>query len=97
MTRKDILERAASAVLQDRNDCYGRPEDSFGCIALMWTAYLRRQGLITDNLDTIDVAAMMVLLKVARINPETPHIDNWVDIAGYAACGGECEGGEIDE
>ena len=51
--------------------------------------YLIRQGLLTDVLDSVDVAAMMVLLKVARINPEEPHPDNWIDIAGYAACGGE--------
>ncbi len=89
MTRKEILEHAATAVLGDRDETYGRPEDSFKCIAQMWTAYLIRQGLLTDVLDSVDVAAMMVLLKVARINPEEPHPDNWIDIAGYAACGGE--------
>ena len=91
MTRKEILDRAANAVLVDRDETYGRPEDSFKCIAQMWTAYLARQGLIVDILDTVDVAAMMVLLKVARINPEAPHADNWIDIAGYAACGGELD------
>lgn len=91
MTRAEILEHAATAVLGDRDETYGRPEDSFKCIAQMWSAYLMRQGLIVDILDSVDVAAMMVLLKVVRINPEAPHADNWIDIAGYAACGGELD------
>lgn len=37
-----------------------------------------------------DVANMMVLLKVAR-NKASWHRDNWVDIAGYAACGAEVD------
>ena len=36
-----------------------------------------------------DVAVMMALLKVARIKQNPQHIDNWVDGAGYFACGGE--------
>lgn len=95
MTRQEILDQAATAVTKDRNDSYGEPEDVFCCIAQMWSSYLSKQGLLTDVLDSVDVAAMMVLLKVARINPEEPHPDNWIDIAGYAACGGEL--GTTDE
>lgn len=91
MTRQEILDQAATAVTKDRNDSYGEPEDVFCYIAQMWSSYLNRQGLLTDVLDSVDVAAMMVLLKVARINPGAPHADNWVDIAGYAACGGELD------
>lgn len=29
---------------------------------------------------------MMVLLKVARVSTGTTHLDNFVDVAGYAAC-----------
>ena len=32
---------------------------------------------------------MMILLKVGRIAGGSLSQDNWVDIAGYAACGGE--------
>lgn len=35
-----------------------------------------------------DVACMMILLKVARIKSGHHKDDNWIDIAGYAACGG---------
>jgi hypothetical protein len=34
---------------------------------------------------------MMALLKVARIATGHGKADNWVDLAGYAACGGELE------
>lgn len=36
-----------------------------------------------------DVAAMMALLKIARIAAGGKKADSWVDLAGYAACGGE--------
>lgn len=36
-----------------------------------------------------DVAAMMVLFKVGRLATGAGTADTWVDIAGYAACGGE--------
>jgi len=31
----------------------------------------------------------MTLLKVARIKSNASNMDNWVDAAGYMACGGE--------
>ena len=34
----------------------------------------------------------MELLKVARANENPSHADNYIDIAGYAACAGEIEG-----
>lgn len=39
-----------------------------------------------------DVANMMILLKIARGANGKPKEDNWIDIAGYAACGGELQG-----
>ena len=38
------------------------------------------------------VALMMALLKVARLIKSPEHLDSWVDLAGYAACGGEIAG-----
>lgn len=34
---------------------------------------------------------MMCLFKIARIATGHGKADNWVDLAGYAACGGELE------
>ena len=83
MTRSEILAAAAHAVTQDRNATHGEPEDSFGLIAAYWTAHL------DQYISRADVAVMMNLLKLARIKTSPEHADHWIDIAGYAACGGE--------
>ena len=87
VTRQTILDEAAKCVNVDRNEQYGEPEDSFKTIAAMWTAYLDGRSVIS----AADVAAMMVLFKTARISGGQAKTDNWVDIAGYAACGGEVQ------
>ena len=80
MTRKECLDEAAKCVLQDRQNQYGRPEDCFQLIADLWGSYLRR------CISAHDVAAMMALLKIARFRHNPGHLDNAVDLAGYAAC-----------
>ena len=84
MTREECLDAAAKAVLTDRAREYGHPEDSFGLIAALWSRYTERE------ISSADVAVMMILLKIARIEGNPRHADSWVDIAGYAACGAEC-------
>ena len=84
MTRKECLDKAAECVLQDRNFSYGGPEDSFGLIADLWTAYTGHVFIGRD------VAAMMALLKLARMKRNPGHFDSAVDLAGYAACFAEC-------
>jgi len=32
---------------------------------------------------------MMALMKIARLRHNHGHADSWIDLAGYAACGGE--------
>jgi len=96
--RQAILDEATAAVCGDRDRRYGRPEESFGLIARLWSDYLhcamegydpRTHGGI---IEARDVAVMMCLFKLARIATGIRHRDNWVDLAGYAACGGEIEG-----
>lgn len=84
MKRQAILEAAEKCVCGDRDKQYGSPEDSFKLIAQLWSAYLERQVMPRD------VAAMMGLMKIARIRAGKKD-DNWVDLAGYAACGGEID------
>lgn len=79
--RADILDTAKGYVLKDRNATHGDPEDNFGRIAELWTAYKRVPFNATD------VAVMMALMKVARIAQSPDHRDSWIDLAGYAACG----------
>lgn len=83
MKREEVLGAAATAVMIDRNADHGAPEDSFSLIAELWEAYLERP------IDGYDVAAMMALLKIARIRNNPRHADSWIDLAGYAACGAE--------
>ena len=90
MSRRQILEDAIKCVCGDRDQQYGSPENSFEAIALMWNAYLQSQ--CSGPLEARDVAAMMILFKVGRIVTGQSKADNWIDIAGYAACGGEVEG-----
>lgn len=92
MNRKEILAAANKAVhAEDMDHDYGSPEDNFGTIAELWTAYLETiYGVCLEKLKARDVAAMMILLKVARAATSAKS-DHWVDIAGYAACGGEID------
>ena len=85
MTRKECLDAAAKCVLQDRQNQYGGPENNFERIAQMWNGYLG-----TNSIKPWDVAAMMGMLKMARARFNPKYADNWIDLAGYAACGVEC-------
>lgn len=83
MTRKEILAKAEQCVNGDRENDYGSPENNFGTIAALWTIYLGK--VITP----VDVAMLMSLLKISRIKNGGGSGDSFVDLAGYAACGGE--------
>ena len=104
MNRKDILEMASSAVhAMDMDHDYGKPEDNFATIAELWNTYLEAVFNDSENdahvyLCSRDVAAMMILLKIARVASSRKD-DHWIDIAGYAACGGEIDSYEavVDE
>lgn len=89
MKRADILATASEYVTIDRAATHGDAEDNFRRIAELWNAYM---GI--DEITPIDVAVMLALLKMARIRSNPTHADNWIDIAGYAACGGEIATGE---
>lgn len=83
MKRSDILKEAKEIVTHDRESQYGAPEDNFQKIAKFWSTYLG------THISATDVANMMVLLKVARSSSGEQKMDNYIDICGYAACGGE--------
>lgn len=90
ITRKFILDSADKCVNGDRENQYGSPENNFKLIAMLWNDYLgdSLDGVITPT----DVAMMMALLKIARIRSGRFSVDSFVDLAGYAACGGELSG-----
>lgn len=81
--RAEILEAARQAVTQDRAATHGPVEDTFGAIAAVWSA---RLGVA---IAPWQVAILLGDLKSCRAWGNPGHRDNWVDLAGYAACGGE--------
>jgi len=85
-TRAAILDAAKHAVTQDRNATHGNPEDSFAAIAAVWSA---RLGI---TLTGWQVCILLADLKTCRAWGNPGHLDNWTDLAGYAACGGELAG-----
>nr|DAK90402.1 MAG TPA: hypothetical protein [Caudoviricetes sp.] len=95
LTRADILHAAEKCVCGQLEQDYGTPEDNFETIAGLWKTYLSRACVDEAGgvyIDANDVAMMMALLKIARIAAGGEKADSWIDLAGYAACGAECEG-----
>lgn len=90
MRRKEVLDEAAKCVLSDRNKDYGSPEDNFRTTAQIWNAYLQARGF-EITLEPVDVANLMIGLKLARTATSPAKADHYVDMAGYAACGAECQ------
>ena len=92
MDRETCLRTAQEVVCVGREVAHGSPEDTFGRIARLWTAYLQHKAATTGlhvEISEIDVALMMDLVKTARLQHNPAHVDSWVDKVGYAACG--CE------
>lgn len=84
-SKNDILDKAKTIINGERQGIYGEAEDSFSVIAQMWAAYLGKE------IKSEDVANMMILMKVARNSSGVYKDDNWIDICGYAALGGEIQ------
>lgn len=83
INRADILDTAKAHITKDRAATHGDAESNFTLIGALWSADL---GV---TITATDVARLMVLFKAARAKGNPAHADNWVDAAGYAACGGE--------
>jgi hypothetical protein len=89
MNRSEILATANMYINKDRAATHGDAEDSFGAASEMWSAYLTHKLGVQIDIDPADVCALMSLLKIVRVSANPSHLDSWVDIAGYAALGGE--------
>jgi hypothetical protein len=93
----DFLRLAAQLVSGDREKTHGRKITNFGAIADMWNGYLaaRKKWGKPDELDAHDVAMMMAAMKMARTLGGSFNADDFVDGAGYFACGGEIRRDQI--
>ena len=83
-----ICEEAYRLQGGDREQDYGSPSKNFEDIAKAWNWYLEAKG--SSIIEARDIAHMNILMKVSR-NVHKPKRDNWVDMAGYAQCGGKVD------
>ena len=86
-----VLEEAQTIVYGDREKTYGHPAKNLKTIASMWSAYLNNMDDGNFTVTAKDVAAMMMLVKVARFANDPSHRDNLVDVCGYAALIERCD------
>ena len=75
-----ILEDAQVLIHGQRNKDYGHPRDNFQHSADLFAAYL---GI---PVSPMDIANLMILMKLARVHGTGYHRDSYTDIAGYAGC-----------
>lgn len=90
MRRDYVLNNALSLVEGDRAKDYGPAHKNFQDIADLWTVLRNRgNGPGADRFTATDVAMFMIATKLARLMKSPERADHWIDIAGYAALGGE--------
>jgi hypothetical protein len=93
MSDMNVLKEANAVIYGDREKTYGHPSKNLKTIAVMWNAYLNAK-MGGDDINAKDVAALMMLVKVARFANDPSHRDNLVDICGYAALVERCDEAE---
>ena len=86
--REELLQEAIKIVTKDRNATHGEPEDNFKTIAKYWNNYMTSTYGALIEFTPHDIAVLMALVKIARISTSPQVADHWIDLAGYAACGG---------
>ena len=89
--KTSVLEEAQTIIYGDREKTYGHPAKNLKTIASMWNAYLNNMDDGNFVVTAKDVAAMMMLVKVARFANDPSHRDNLVDVCGYAALIERCD------
>lgn len=86
--RGHILREAYNIINGERQDMYGKPEDSFALIARFWNVYLdNRHVKFRGVIKPRDVAMLMALLKIARYVHRGDE-DSLRDLAGYTGLAG---------
>jgi hypothetical protein len=90
-----ILKEALAVTSGDRRRDYDKATPNHERIAAHWNAYIQSRKNPNAPLSPLDVAHLMILLKIARA-VYTPTRDSYVDIAGYARCAAEIAGFETD-
>lgn len=78
----EVSRNAVYEVLNDRRKAYGRADESFGRIAVLWS------DVLGYTVTPQQVASCMIMLKVARLlaptRDDSHDEDSILDIKGYA-------------
>lgn len=81
-TDGELLRQALAITTGTRADAYGHASENLGRTARLMDAYL-------DGLDRAltagDVAALLIIVKLARLHKSPDHYDSLLDVAGYAS------------
>jgi len=91
--KESVLDIARRVTSGDRRRDYDSATPNHDRIAGGWNWYLNARKDPTAPISALDVASMMILLKLARA-VYTPTKDSYVDIAGYAKCCSQISGFE---
>ena len=92
MTAEEIAKTAGSLVGGKREQTHGDKRVNFDNIAILWNAWLEmRFGAagLAENLTGSDVAKLMALLKMARMESGEFNDDDFFDSVGYLCIAGE--------
>lgn len=82
--REDVIDQAKALIVGDREDQYGSPATNFSNIAKLWNVRIGHKLKPEAEILPSDVAALMVLVKVARDIAGIKE-DSTIDTIGYAA------------
>jgi len=88
---REICQKAGALVAGDRQNTHGDKRKNHENIATLWNAYLLIRRRDADLLVAEDVATMMALLKIARMELGAFNPDDAVDGAAYLAIRGELD------
>lgn len=89
MKRQGYLQMAEQTICRDRQDIHGNPENTHELIGQYWSTYLSEECKVEIAVCGADVAVMMALFKIARMQVNPNHHDNVIDGIGYLAIAGE--------
>ena len=89
-TAKQILETAAGYVAGPRQESHGDKDLCFRCMDLADQLLMGFEQITRKRpAPGVTAALRMILYKMARVYAGGHNKDDYVDMAGYAACAGE--------
>jgi hypothetical protein len=97
MNREDILKEAEELINGDRAKDYGSASANFCRIKQGWNVIIQSALQTHGEVNEGHVAMMMAWVKMSRLCETISHEDSWVDLAAYAALGGELSPPKIYE